>query len=833
MHSLKPVHAARTRRRLAAADKGQGLAAADIIESADDAIVGKRLDGVVFSWNAGAEQLFGYSAQEMLGQSVSKLLPADRQHEEAAIIARLRQGGRVRHFETVRQRKDGALINVSVSISPIRDATGEVIGASKIARDISELVSARRREQRLTRLLRGTARASQALAQLSQSDQLFAEFCRIAIEHGAADASYLVGVSDHRPQLLASAGLSPEQLTLLNKNPLAHPVVARGFSTARSIIANRNTLPADELLVDLVGVPMQGLADPGSLVVLPVLRAGELSGVWVLVANECDFFDEIVVETLREIVSDLSLTLANRARDLEFKGIVESAMDAIVAVDIHHRITRFNPAAELLFGWPAKAMIGQDIERLIPVHFRPGHRAMMSAFAATESAPRRMGAARPLTGLRADGTEFPLEATVSRFGTQDDLRMIVVIRDASALRQAEAARSAQAAAEAANQAKAEFLSQLSHELRTPLNAVLGFAQVMLDDRVCPLPEPHHSHANYLRTAGRHLERLISDLLDMARIETGQIRVQTTPIRLAPVVAEALDVAAPSAALGRVLLAALASPPPMTEVLADPTRLRQVLFNLVSNAIKYNRPGGRVWVEYSETPGGVCVTVADDGMGMTPEQLGRLFEPYDRLGREFSGIDGMGIGLVVSRQLVRLMAGQLEISSQPGRGTRAQLTLPSAPSLPLPSEAHRPAAAGDLAHLGGRVLSVEDNPVNQLLIQAVFNRWPLVSLQHAADGASAMVLALQQPPDLVLLDMHLPDTDGLSLLARLRSHAALKSIPVVALSANALPADVRRALDAGVQAYLTKPLDVPQLEAQVIKALAKASGLAAGGELCPP
>ena len=801
-----------------------------MISSADDAIVGKRLDGTVFSWNAGAEQLFGYSPQEMLGQPVTTLLPPDRLHEEAAIIARLRQGGRVQHFETVRRRKDGVLIDVSVSISPIFDAAGEVVGATKIARDIAELVAARRREQRLTRLLRGTARASQALAQFSHNDQLFAEFCRIAVEHGAADASYLVGVSDHRPQLLASAGLTEGQLGQLNADPLGHPVVARGVATARSIVANRNTLPADEVMAGLVGGPPQGTANPGSLVVLPLWRAGVLAGVWVLVAKECDYFDEIVVEALREILGDLSLTLASRARELEFKGIVESAMDAIVAVDGHHRITRFNPAAERLFGWPAQEVIGQDIERLIPLHFRSGHRAMMAAFAATESAPRRMGAARPLTGLRADGTEFPLEATVSRFGTHDELRMIVVIRDASALRQAEAARRAQAAAEAANLAKAEFLSQLSHELRTPLNAVLGFAQVMLNDRHHPLPEPHLSHATYLRTAGRHLERLISDLLDMARIETGQIRVQTSAMHLTPVVNEALEVAAPAATLGRVLLLPLADAGPMPEVQADPTRLRQVLFNLVSNAIKYNRPGGQVWVECGETEGGVYLTVADDGLGMTPEQLSRLFEPYDRLGREHSGIDGMGIGLVVSRQLVRLMAGQLEISSQPGLGTRARLTLPRALPSALPGESLRPVDPGELAQLSGRVLSVEDNPVNQLLVQAVFNRWPAVSLVHAADGASALALALQQTPDLVLLDMQLPDTDGLGWLARMRTHAALKAIPVVVLSANALPADVQQALDAGVQAYLTKPLDVPQFEAEVVRGLARPSGLLTEGGL---
>lgn len=522
---------------------------AAIVASAGDAVVGKRLDGTVISWNAGAQRLFGYEASEMIGQSVTVLLPEDRLHEEVEIIARIKQGEVVRPFETIRRRKDGVQINVSVSISPVRNAAGTIVGASKIARDISELVQARQREERLANVLRAMTRASNAIIQRLTAAELFDEICRICVEHGGASSAYLVEVGENeQARLRASAGLSAPALAMMTREPLRHRAAVRALATGVSVVI-------DDIAARFHAAEAWDVAEPGqySLAAVPFRRGEEVAGVIVLLAREVGFFDEIVMGLLDDLAADLSFAMRLQARDLEFKGIIDSAMDAIIAVDADHCVRLFNPAAQLIFGWTADDVFAQPIDILIPARLREGHRRMMNAFALGESAPRRMGAARPLTGLHKNGAEFPIEATVSRFGAGKELRMIVVIRDASALREAEAARRAQASAEAASRAKSEFLSQLSHELRTPLNAVLGFVQVMLEDRQPALSDPHRAHALHIRTAGQHLEMLISDLLDLARIETGQLRVDCASVPLASTLASALEAIAPSARAAQVRL----------------------------------------------------------------------------------------------------------------------------------------------------------------------------------------------------------------------------------------------------------------------------------------
>ena len=794
-----PAHVA-----LMAWDDAQCLAA--IIDSADDAIVSKRIDGTIMSWNPAAQALFGYSAAEAIGQHIEMLLPPERLNEEPSILARLHRGERIHHFETVRLCKDGRLVDVSVSISPVRDANGRIIGASKVARDISELVATRRREERLRSFLAALMRVKRATSQTDDSQTLLNELCSICVEYGRADAAYVLLRDSDALRFAASSGLQPEAAAVALQTVASQPLIAQAMAEGGPVVLN-DTSCHGLALGAAVGpaVPLGAK----SWAALPLKRESEPVGVLVLHSAHGDFFSDPVLEALTETAAELSAGLDHLARDRQFKGIVEAAMDAIVVVDAGHRISLFNPAAELMFQWPAREALGQPIERLIPDRFGAVHARHMASFAASDSAPRRMGAARAIAARRSDGSEFPIEATVSRFGSGRDLRMMVVIRDVSELRQAEASRRAQAVAEAANHAKGEFISRMSHELRTPLNAVIGFSRLLLDDprhQVTALQETQVGHIN---TAGQHLLALVDDMLDLVGIESGRCRVEQVVVPLATALQQATNLVAPIAERAGVSLVAPPADEALPSVLADPNRLRQVLTNLMSNAIKYNKPGGSVTLEVSAHATEVEVCVVDTGMGMTPQQQTELFQPFNRLGREHSGIEGTGIGLVVTRQLIELMQGRLTVSSEPGRGTRACLTLPRAAGVvaaPAPAPAHAAQQRLEAADPCGVVLSVEDNPVNQILLEQMFEMWPRVTLLQAEDGASGLAMAQAGQPDLILLDMHLPDMGGMEFLTHLRSDPNTQALRVMVLSASAMPQDVAVVKRAGVVDYLTKPLD---------------------------
>lgn len=778
-----------------------GLAAAlltSIVESIDDAIVSKRLDGTVTSWNPAAEQLFGFTAAEIVGQSIRLLLPADRQQEEDHIVAQLVKGDRVRNLETVRRRKDGALVDVSVSIAPILDHKGQVVGASKIARDISALVAARKQEVRLTQFLRAHVSANRAIAKSLPDADLFEEICRICAALGGVRVAYVVDSDGDSLRVQSCAGLAPAEAQALALAPAPSVTVARVLATGEASVS-QTTPPVEADVSEQAH---------GALAAVPFWRDTRISSALVLVADRADFFDPAVMELLADLATNMSFAMTQRARTAEFEGIVQSASDAIVAVDADRRLLRMNPAAVEMFRWPESEALGQPIDRLIPERLRAGHAELMQRFGSQAGDPRRMGAARALAGLRADGSEFPIEATVSRFGSGRDLRMIVALRDVSALREAEQATAARQQAEAANQGKTAFLSFMSHELRTPLNAILGFAQVMLDEQAPPPNKRECERLGHIRAAGKHLHVLISDLLDLGRIEAGKLRVECQPLAMEDVLDDVflvLDAMAQTAGLRFSKPVDLARLP---LVMADPTRLRQILLNLLSNAIKYNRSNGNVTVSASVSDEAVSICVEDSGIGMSREQVEQLFVPYNRLGRENSRVEGVGIGLVVTNNLASLMDMKLRIESELGKGTRATLSIPRAEAgaaTAWVAEAQPEVLAA--SDLKGVVLSVEDNPVNQLLLEATLARWPEVELLQAQDGQSGLRQVRARRPDLVLLDMNLPDMDGFQFMREMADDLQIAGIPIFVLSALAEIEDVERALAHGALDYLTKPIDL--------------------------
>ena len=390
------------------------------------------------------------------------------------------------------------------------------------------------------------------------------------------------------------------------------------------------------------------------------------------------------------------------------------------------------------------------------------------------------------------------------------VRLTGVITEITERKQAETAlREAKAEAERANHAKSEFLSRMSHELRTPMNAILGFAQLLQMDNLAP---GQHGAVEQILKGGRHLLVLINEVLDITRIEAGRIDLSLEPVPVAQVLKEAADLIRPLADQRGVRIR-------VTEncerhVQADRQRLKQVFLNLLSNAVKYNREGGSVTTTCEEVAEQFLrIGITDTGLGILPQDIEKLFTPFERLNATQTTIEGTGLGLALSKRLIEAMGGLLRVESTVGHGTTLLLELPLVEN---PLERHEGASENALdkgqipaSDAVRTVLYIEDNISNLNLIERILKRQPNVTLLSAMQGRLGLDLARQHRPDLVLLDLHLPDMDGDEVLRRLQVEPETCAIPVVILSADASPGQIQRLREAGAVAYLTKPLDVPQ------------------------
>ena len=363
-------------------------------------------------------------------------------------------------------------------------------------------------------------------------------------------------------------------------------------------------------------------------------------------------------------------------------------------------------------------------------------------------------------------------------------------------------------AQRASQAKSEFLSRMSHELRTPLNAVLGFAQLLRMDPQQPLLDDQLRKVRLIERAGAHLLAMISDVLDLSRIEAGSLPMSVESLHLETVLHDAVSMVADAAEQARVSLDIAPQDAELT-VRADRVRLRQVLVNLLSNAIKYNHAGGMVRVQVWSEGDLVRCAVSDTGRGLTPEQLDHLFEPFNRLGAEQSGIEGTGIGLVIVQRLLALMDGTLSVQSQHGVGSVFTVALPAGEVAESSSFAGLDDETPPSLH-AATIVYAEDNEINVQLVRQIMTLRPAWALKVATSGQEALSLITATPPDLLLLDMHLGDMTGFELDDALQADPRLRHVPRVALSADAMPDRVHAAKDRGFAAYLTKPLDVVAL-----------------------
>jgi signal transduction histidine kinase/ActR/RegA family two-component response regulator len=386
-------------------------------------------------------------------------------------------------------------------------------------------------------------------------------------------------------------------------------------------------------------------------------------------------------------------------------------------------------------------------------------------------------------------------------------RLVAVVEDITEQLRRHEAEQGRQAAESANRAKNEFLSRMSHELRTPLNAMLGFAQLLDLDRNQRLAPHQLAWVAQILQAGWHLLEMINDTLDLSRIEAGMLRLDLTAVPLQPLLSHCLAMVGPSAAQRGIELE-LHVGAEAQRALADETRLKQVITNLVSNAVKYNVQGGRVVVRaVRENPQMVTVRVLDTGLGLSQAQMAELFQPYNRLGRENSDTEGTGIGLVISRRLAELMNGTLEAESVQGQGATFVLRLPWAAE-PEPAADTALVADDDSdRYRHRRVHYVEDNETNVEVMRGMLAQRPQVTLDVSTLGLDGLTAIRARRPDLILLDMHLPDVDGLELLRQLQRDPQCADIPVVVVSADATPARILVALAAGARHYLTKPVNL--------------------------
>jgi signal transduction histidine kinase/ActR/RegA family two-component response regulator len=438
-----------------------------------------------------------------------------------------------------------------------------------------------------------------------------------------------------------------------------------------------------------------------------------------------------------------------------------------------------------------------------------------------------------LSYIRQDGSRFPAVVSVTALRDADNriIGYLLIGTDNSARKQVEAERrrlglalqetnlaleSAKFAAEQANLAKSDFLSSMSHELRSPLNAILGFAQLMESGT----PSQKASIDQILQ-AGWYLLKLINEILDLALIESGKLSLSQEAMSLAEVLADCEAMIEPQAQGRDIHLCFPVFDAPCF-VKADRTRVKQVFINLLSNAIKYNRVGGGVEVSCSSSGGRTRISFRDTGAGLSPDKLAQLFQPFNRLGQEGSATEGTGIGLVVSKRLVELMGGEIGAQSTVGVGSVfwVELATTAAPGLAVCAnvpalDVPRPLPHGTPTRT---LLCVEDNPANLMLIEQLIARRPDIRLLSARDGQRGVEIARMALPDVILMDINLPGINGIQALKILACEPATAGIPVIALSANAMPRDIEKGLEVGFFSYLTKPIKVDVFMAAVDAAL---------------
>ena len=491
------------------------------------------------------------------------------------------------------------------------------------------------------------------------------------------------------------------------------------------------------------------------------------------------------------------------------RAIFDAAVDSIVVIDKDLKIVEASPSNDSTFAFPREETEG----RMALDFVHPDDRdlildALARGFANDEVMKVRF------RGLHTNGGWVMIESRgrAIRDAEGNPTGAVIISRDISESVEAERAlQLAKEEAEQANIAKSEFMSRMSHELRTPLNSVLGFAQILQME--LESSEELEMIGHIVRSGGYLLE-LINEVLDISRVESGSIGVSLELVPVTALVGECIEMVSGEGAAAGVAITDECDIAPL--VRADPQHLKQVLLNLLTNAIKFNRVGGTVTLTCREENGRVRLNVTDTGPGIAPEMHERLFAPFDRLDAESRGIEGNGLGLALSRGLMEAIGGSLGVDSAPGTGSTFWLELPLATTSADFAEVERDVASAPESNtaVSATILYIEDNMGNVRLMERLLAHRPNVRLITTLSGSVGVELAQEHCPDLILLDVHIPDLSGYEVLERLHGDERTASIPVVMLSADASHEQIQRFTDAGVRDYLTKPLDLKYFLSQL-------------------
>ena len=786
-----------------------------ILNSANFSSIATDEKGVIQLFNVGAERMLGYAAIEV----VDKITPADISDPQE-VIARAKalslelatpitpgfealvfkaSRGIEDIYELTYIRKDGSRFPAVVSVTALRDDPGGIIGYLLIGTDNTA------RKQAEEALLKAGA--------LQNAIFSSANFSSIATDEKGVIQLFNVGAERMLGYTAAEvvdkitpADISDPQEVVARARELSHELattITPGFN-ALAFKASRGI----EDIYELTYIRKDGSRFPAVVSVTALRDAQDGIIGYLLIGTD---------NTARKQVEAEQMLLDQRLRDQQFytRSLIESSIDALMTTDPRGIITDVNQQMEALTGCTRDELIGAPFKNYFtdPDRAEAGIKRVLSGNKVTDY---------ELTVRARDGKETVVSYNATTFHDRDrKLRgVFAAARDVTERKRFEHTlqsnnvelERAMAAAKKANLAKSDFLSSMSHELRSPLNAILGFAQLINSDTPPPTASQTASIDQILH-AGWYLLDLINEILDLAQIESGKMALSREPTSLAEVMLECQSMIEPQAQKRGVRMTFPRFAVPCF-VDADRTRLKQVLINLLSNAIKYNEASGAVVVDYSETtPERIRISVRDTGAGLPPEMLLQLFQPFNRLGQERGAEEGTGIGLVMSKRLIELMGGAIGVESVVGRGSVFWFEMNSAVEPQLgASAADVFAVTPERTKREGpsrTLLYVEDNPANLKLIEQLIARRSDIRLLTATDGNLGITLARAHQPDVILMDINLPGISGIEALKILREEQLTAHIPVVALSANAMPRDIEKGLQAGFFRYLTKPIRVDE------------------------
>jgi len=746
---------------------------ASIVESSDDAIISKELDGTIVSWNPGAERIYGYSSQEVVGRPISILVPPDHPDELPAILRKITQGERIDHYETVRVRKDGRRIHVSLTSFPLKDRDARILGAASIARDISER---KRAEAENLRLVTAVEQAAEGIV-----------------------ITDLQGCIEYvNPGFSRLTGYSREEAVGQNLR-----VLKSGQQDSRFYQELWETILAGRIWHgELVNRRKDGTCYTEEMTITPVRDSSGATTSFIAIKQE---------NTERKRAEE-------QLRLTQFS--VEHASDNIFWVDPQGRIVYVNEAACRSLGRSREELLTFSISDL-DEHFPP---AAWSTF--WEELKARRSMTFETQNQSKQGRIFPVEVTANYLEFDGKEYAFAFNRDITERKQTEQEmRKAKEAAETAAAAKSNFLANVSHEVRTPLNGILGMTELLLDT---PLSTEQAEFLKMLKSAGESLLALVNEVLDFSRVEAGKVVLEAIEFKLPECLRDPLKSLGIRAQQKGLELACYLPPELPDYLIGDPGRLRQIITNLVGNAIKFTEQGEvvvRVSVDgQRENSITLHFTVRDTGIGIPAEKQQAIFEAFEQADASTTRrYGGTGLGLAITSQLVSLMGGKIWVESACRQGSTFHFTL----QLGLGS--HTGAAqVAEFARLRNLpALVVDDNKTNRHMLVEMLKHWKMLPTE--AEGGQRALELLEQskraadPFALILLDGQMADLDGFAVAERIRQDRNLAGTVILLLTSGGQPGDAARCRRLGIAAYLTKPVEQSELLDAILLALGTTSG----------